>query len=174
MDNQDKIFFRNFSITVVILAVIMAIFLVVALAVTSAYLPAHGNTDTSSIEERTAPVGRLVTEQAEPQQQAPETMVAAATDAATDGAAPAAADGKAVYSGLCISCHGSGIPGIPQLGDAAAWAERIGKGSEALYANAINGYTGTSGIPMPAKGGNPALSDAEVQAAVDYMVENSQ
>ncbi len=170
MEAQDKVFFRNFSITVIVLAVFMAVILVAARVIASVSLPKESD-NVISIAERTAPVGRLVTAQDEPQKQEP--VVAAASD--TDSAPPpAVAGGEAIYSGLCISCHGSGIPGIPQLGDAAAWVERIAKGKESLYANAINGYTGTSGIPMPAKGGNPSLSDADVQAAVDYMLENSQ
>ena len=58
---------------------------------------------------------------------------------------------------------------IPQTGDTAAWGPRIDKGIDILYGNAINGYTGELGM-MPAKGGNPALSDEEVKAAVDYIV----
>jgi cytochrome c5 len=59
------------------------------------------------------------------------------------------------------------------VGNAAAWAPRIAAGADSLYANAINGFQGTSGV-MPGKGGNSALSDAEVKAAVDYMVSQSQ
>lgn len=81
--------------------------------------------------------------------------------------------GKKVYDGLCISCHGSGIPGIPQLGDKTAWVPRIGQGAETLYNHAINGFTGNSGMMMPPRGGG-SLSDEEVKAAVDYMVTNSQ
>jgi cytochrome c5 len=46
---------------------------------------------------------------------------------------------------------------------------RIAAGMDALYASALNGKN-----TMPAKGGNPALSDAEVKAAVDYMVEKAK
>ena len=42
-----------------------------------------------------------------------------------------------------------------------------------MYANAINGFQGATGM-MPGKGGNPALSDEEVKAAVDHMVSESQ
>ena len=62
---------------------------------------------------------------------------------------------------------------IPQTGDAVAWSPRIEKGVDVLYANAINGYTGEMGM-MPAKGGNPALSDDEVKAAVDYIISETK
>ncbi|EHJ94306.1 Cytochrome [Vreelandella boliviensis LC1] len=51
------------------------------------------------------------------------------------------------------------------LGDADAWAARLEKGTDELYASAINGIGA-----MPAKGGNPNLADEEVMAIVDYMV----
>ena len=68
-------------------------------------------------------------------------------------------------------CHGIAALAamIPQTGDTAAWGARIDKGIDILYGNAINGYTGELGM-MPAKGGNPALSDEEVKAAVDYII----
>jgi cytochrome c5 len=53
------------------------------------------------------------------------------------------------------------------------WAKRIAKGLDTLYASAINGVQGNAGV-MPAKGGNPALSNAEVKAAVDYIVAQSK
>lgn len=92
-------------------------------------------------------------------------------DAATQAVAEVAqaVDGEKVYKGLCFSCHDSGIAGAPKLGDKAAWAPRIAGGIEALYASALNGKNA-----MPAKGGNPALSDAEVKAAVDFMVSEAQ
>ena len=84
-------------------------------------------------------------------------------------------NGESVYNGLCVSCHGIAALAamIPQAGDAAAWEPRIKKGTDVLYASAINGYTGELGM-MPAKGGNPALSDEEVKAAVDYIINQVQ
>ena len=93
----------------------------------------------------------------------------AATDATAAVAnAGVAVDGEKVYKGLCFSCHDMGIAGAPKLGDKAAWAPRIATG-DALYASALNGKNA-----MPAKGGNPALSEAEVKASVDWMVAQSK
>ncbi len=88
---------------------------------------------------------------------------AAATPVAT------AANGKGVYDASCAACHGAGVAGAPKLGDKAAWAARINAGNDALYGNAIKGKGA-----MPAKGGNASLSDADVKAAVDYMVSQSK
>ena len=98
----------------------------------------------------------------------------AASSATTQVAATATAiiDGKKIYNGMCVTCHGAGVAGAPRVGDKGAWAERIDKGATTLYANAINGVQGSSGV-MPAKGGNPALSDDEIKAVVDYMVAQS-
>lgn len=85
----------------------------------------------------------------------------------------AAAEGKAVYDQACIACHAQGVAGAPKLGDTEAWADRIAKGMDTLYENSINGFQGDTGV-MPPKGGFTNLSDEEVKAAVDYMVEESQ
>lgn len=79
-----------------------------------------------------------------------------------------AANGKAVYDTTCAACHSSGAAGAPKLGDKAAWAPRINDVA-ALNAAAIKG----KGV-MPAKGGNSSLSDADVTAAVAYMVGQSK
>jgi len=102
---------------------------------------------------------------------APVQAAAPAAEAApVQAAAPVAAiDGEKVYKGICFSCHDVGVAGSPKFGDKAAWAPRIATGAEALYASSLNGKGA-----MPAKGGNPALSDAEVKAAVDYMVANGK
>jgi cytochrome c5 len=88
-------------------------------------------------------------------------------------AATPARDGQQVYQAGCVACHDAGIAGAPKLGDKGQWAKRIAKGPDALYASAVNGVQGSAGV-MPPKGGNLALSDAEVRAAVDYMVGRSR
>ncbi len=88
-------------------------------------------------------------------------------------AAPAVADagkGKATYDAVCFVCHTPGAAGAPKFGDKAAWEPRIAKGIDVLHGSAINGFMGSAGM-MPPKGGRPDLADADVKAAVDYMVE---
>jgi len=101
-----------------------------------------------------------------------------ATTAAAPPSAPApatptqaggAADGKKVYESTCVACHGAGIAGAPKFGDKSAWSTRIAEGNNTLYAHAIQGFQGKGGV-MPPKGGNTTLPDADVKAAVDYMV----
>jgi len=84
----------------------------------------------------------------------------------------AAADGEAIYNQACMACHAQGVAGAPKLGDTEAWVARIDKGMDTLYDHSINGFQGEAGV-MPPKGGFANLSDDEVKAAVDYMVEES-
>ena len=91
--------------------------------------------------------------------------------AAGGAAAPAAGgkvDGKATYDATCQVCHAAGVAGAPKFGDKAGWAPRIAQGTNMLYQHAIKGFQGEAGM-MPPKGGSTA-PDADVKAAVDYMV----
>ena len=76
----------------------------------------------------------------------------------------AAADGKAVYDKSCKGCHSAMKP---KMGDKAAWAPLIKQGADALTAAVVKGKP-----PMPPKGG--AASEADVKAAVDYMIGQSK
>ena len=96
-------------------------------------------------------------------------IVAVAIPAAVAPGAQAAAGGEGVYKNACVACHGAGIAGAPKAGDKAAWSSRLAQGKPTLYDHAVRGYQGKAGV-MPAKGGNAALPDADVKAAVDYMV----
>lgn len=101
----------------------------------------------------------------------------AAGPAGAAGKAPEIAGlehGRSVWLGTCQACHAEPASEAPQLGDAAAWGVRAKQGRAVLYAHAIGGFMGASGNEMPARGGNPSLSDADLQAAVDYMLAASQ
>lgn len=85
-------------------------------------------------------------------------------------AEPAAgADGKPVYDKACAVCHAAGVAGAPKPGDKAAWAPRIQLGMDTLVQSVVKGKGA-----MPPKAGHPALTDAEIRAAVDYLVSQSK
>ncbi len=96
--------------------------------------------------------------------------VAAATAAAAQVAYGGTTDGQTIYGKLCHTCHTAGIAGAPKLGDKSAWGPRIAQGLDTLVSHAVNGYKGPDGNMMPAKGGNLSLTDAQVKAAVTWIV----
>ena len=160
-------------------ALIVGIYLLVQLAV-GAYgarsIKDEPAMSEAAVERRIAPVAVLAIDPNAPAQEA-------AAPAASTGTAPAAAApaipppapktaqaqadgaGKATFDSVCSACHGTGVAGAPKFGDKAAWAPRIKTGKNSLYNSALHGKGA-----MPPKGGNPGLSDADVKAAVDYMV----
>ena len=79
------------------------------------------------------------------------------------------ADGKATYEKTCAACHASGVANAPRLGDKAVWAARRGAGLPTLVATAIQGKGA-----MPPRGGMASLKDAEVRAAVEFMLAAAQ
>ena len=94
-------------------------------------------------------------------------------NSAAANAAYNASAGKATYDANCVTCHKTGMMGAPKTGDKAAWAPRIAQGEAVLVSKSIKGFTGKKGM-MPAKGGNPKLTDAQVGNAVAYIVQQSK
>lgn len=94
---------------------------------------------------------------------------AAPAPAPAPAAEPTVAAGEEVYQKACAACHAEGVAGAPKTGDIEGWKARIEKGPEALVQAAINGV-GT----MPAKGGMADLTDEDVAAAVNFMIETSK
>src|SRR5512141_509979 len=76
--------------------------------------------------------------------------------------------GKEVVEAVCGACHLSGALNAPKIGDKAAWGKRIGEGLQRLTEVAIKGER-----QMPARGGNPDLSDLEIGRAIAYMANQS-
>jgi len=166
---HDKKFFDNFMLVLGGLLLITIILFFLARNMSSdtqeQWVKEEGAAQAQS-DARLKPVGSVVlTGQAPPQASGPAEAPAAA-------AAPARA-GSDVYAEACAACHGAGIAGAPRVGDAAAWAPRLAQGMDTLVQHAINGFQGNAGF-MPAKGGRVDLSDADVAAAVDHMVGQSQ
>lgn len=99
------------------------------------------------------------------------TTGSSASNTAAMGAGPD--PGKATFDQTCQVCHAAGVAGAPKLGDKADWGPRVAQGKNTLYTHALQGFTGKKGM-MPPKGGNTALADADVKAAVDYMVAQAK
>jgi cytochrome c5 len=171
----DKSYAKNFWILFGIGAVLMLfVFILVAHHLNAPErVRGHRNAllnPESSVAERIRAVEQINVASAQTPRQAPR------QPARVVAAKPARAkivSGRQVYESTCVACHGAGIAGAPKVGNAALWAKRIAKGLDTLYASAINGIQGSAGV-MPAKGGNTSLSNAEVKAAVDYIVAQSK
>jgi len=77
-------------------------------------------------------------------------------------------EGEVIYTEVCASCHGSGALGSPKFKDAGAWAKRNAQGYPLLLTHALKGFN-----KMPARGGDPDLTDQEVANAVVYMTNEA-
>lgn len=136
------------STTIMVITIVLSILLVIVIWPLS--MIGKGSEMAASGDEaelRIQPVARVEMQQAEVK---------------TDGKPR---DGATVYNTICQACHATGAAGAPIAGDKAAWAPRIATGMESLIKSAINGKGA-----MPAKGGATSLTDAEVAAAVEHLV----
>lgn len=140
---------ENFSKSIMVVTIVVALVLIVVIWPLS--MKGKGGRPVASSEEadaRIQPVARV------------ELLLVAAVK--SDGKPR---DGAAVYTSICMVCHGTGVAGAPKSGDKVAWAPRLALGKDALYKSALNGKNA-----MPPKGGAADLSDAELKAAVDHLV----
>lgn len=137
------------------LSIVKAIGLAAALGGLSLSLVATSET----VADRIQPVGDLC--------MAGETCAAAQAAA---GGAGEARSGEDVYATKCFTCHATGAAGAPKLSDAENWQARLDERRiEGLYDSAINGFKG-----MPAKGLCMDCTDAELEAAVDYIMAEAK
>jgi cytochrome c5 len=85
----------------------------------------------------------------------------------TTAATSAPSHGQQVYTAHCAMCHLTGVSGAPKISDKLAWAPRLKESAAVLHQHALKGYKG-----MPVHGACPAptCSDADISAAVDYMM----
>jgi cytochrome c5 len=159
---DDRAFLRQFS------AVIAGFMLLtVALIFLARYMQPEPDPDANPsqailVEQRLLPVGAV--------RSGEEGAAALAEAQAAAVAAPVVTtelvvDGEAVYGGLCKTCHDAGVAGAPLSGSDQMAARLEEKGLEMLVSNAINGLNA-----MPPRGGNPNLTDEQIQAAVEFML----
>ena len=162
MSQQDDAFASTFKTVMIVLIVIGLVIFGIAKMITGGFYKrdAASGSSVEQVVERVKPVA---------------TVKIASADAAGQqaDAKPAAIDGKSVYQGACFACHGTGAAGAPKVGDKANWGPRIAQGGDKLKDHALNGFQGSAGV-MPPKGGRTDLSDAEVIAAMEYMVAESK
>ena len=169
MRNYDLEFLKKFSMVIGFL-MLVTLGLIVAAIFVHGQIPQEVNPDAvKRTEQRIAPVGAVYAGStgAAAQQAA---TAAAAAKAASQVAYGGTTDGSVIFNNLCTGCHTSGAGGAPTM-DKSHWAARIPKGVDTLHKHAIEGFTGTSGV-MPPKGGNPALTNEQVIATVDWMLAN--
>lgn len=167
MRNYDLDFLKRFSMVIAFLMVVTLGLILFAHHLQKEVPQTANPVEAARTEARIAPAGDVYAG-----------ATGAAEKLAADEAAKQAAmsqvayggtmDGSVIYGNLCSGCHNSGAGGAPKL-DAAGFGARAAKGKDLLHEHAINGFQGAAGV-MPAKGGNPALTDDQVKATVDWML----
>ncbi len=172
VNKHDSLFLKKFSLVIGFL-VLLTLVLILFARHLNKLLP-HEITPQAQAQtlSRIAPVGAVYAGQEGVVQQMAATaaMAAAATaNAAYDGTL----DGEVIYGKLCTGCHTAGTGGAPKLDAAGIGARLAANGMDLMVKHAIDGFTGATGV-MPARGGNPALTDEQVRASVEWMAEQSQ
>ena len=170
MRNYDLEFLKRFSM---VIALLMAITL--GLILFAAYLHTSIPPEVSPMaakrtEQRIAPAGAVYagsTGAAAPAAAHAAALVKAPSQVAYGGTT----DGKVPFDNLRTACHTNGVGNAPTL-DHSHWDARIAQGKDTLYKHAVEGYTGPDGGIMPPKGGNPALTEEQIHATVDWMLAN--
>lgn len=173
MRNYDLEFLKRFSMVIAFLSLVTLCLILFAHYLNSKVAHTVDPAVREHMLARIAPVGEVY---------------AGATGAAAQAAAAAAAtaalaanvpfegrtDGAEIFNnGPCTGCHTAGVAGAPKLDAAGIGARAAAQGVDELVQKAIDGFTGAVGV-MPAKGGNPALTDEQIRATVEWMVAQSK
>lgn len=162
-EQDDRTFLQHFSMVIGVLAVFTVAMIILAAVMHGRLVPSDNPAREAAKVERISPVAAVY---------AGETGRAAAQAAAQESE-PAAAfdgslDGEMIFQQVCFVCHETGAGGAPLM-NADAWADRVGKGRDELISSVINGLGA-----MPPKAGRPDLTEEQIAATVDYILEQVQ
>ena len=159
---------KQFATTMMTIIGVLIAFTIVIIVIANILMPGSDYSQDSlvqgNIEDRIKPVGTLAIAGITP------VNVADSNNTNVDAILASADSNKSadeLYT-ACAACHNAGVLNAPKLGDKAAWASRISKGVDVLYANALNGTANG----MPPKGGRVDYSDDDIKKVVDYMLES--
>lgn len=166
---SDRAFLKFFSGLIATLVALTVVMFIVANVVEGKAKKPQASLDAKALAERIKPVGEISVASSSPIMDIIIPVAAAKKKVVADDGNV----GRKVYNGTCGTCHTAGIAGAPKLGDWAAWKDRIAQGNDLLYTHALKGFAGKTGF-MPAKGGNAALADDDVKAAVDFLVHEAK
>lgn len=83
----------------------------------------------------------------------------------------AASSGEEIYNQTCVACHGSNgkgtVPGTPNLNEPDG---PLAQPDDVLLRHITKGFKSPgSPMAMPPKGGNPALTDADIRTVLNYL-----
>ncbi len=170
MRNYDLEFLKRFSMVIALLAAITLGLILLAAYIHTRIPPEVSPTAAKRTEQRISPTGAVYAGSTGAAAQAA-AKAAALAKAASQVAYGGTRDGKVIFDNLCTACHTTGVGQAPTL-DHAHWDQRLAQGKDTLYKHAIEGYTGPDGGIMPPKGGNAGLSEEQIHAAVDWMLDN--
>jgi cytochrome c5 len=166
---HDAVFMKKFSMLIGLLAAITIVLAFFGHWLMVRNTAPHDAANAARAKANLQPIGAVYAGATGAAAQAAAAQAAAAAASAGGGAYGGTTDGKTIFDNLCTGCHTSGAGGAPTL-TKAHWDARIAQGTATLYKHAIDGYHGPDGNFMPAKGGNPALTDKQVEATVDWML----
>lgn len=167
MKSTDSVFLKHFAMVIGALMLVTGLLMVVAYVIHAGRPVEESTAAKMALEQRLAPAGAVYagdTGRAAMQAAEEAAKLAAASQVAYGGTL----DGSVIYKNLCGACHATGASGAPKL-EKGLWSTRMAQGTDLLVKHAIDGYRGENGI-MPAKGGNLALTDEQVKAAVEFMI----
>lgn len=140
------------SVTLISGLVLLAVVLFMAAALISVVghvAPDDNSRRQAAALERIKPVARVSFEQPKP-------------------AVAVKLSGAEVYNKVCAACHAAGTLGAPKVGDKAQWETRLAQGLDTLVTHSVSGLRA-----MPAKGGDPSLTEANLKDAIGYMLDQA-